>query len=115
MATTAAVHPGRVRLAGLREDVSYRIEPIELSASALVRVAGRAALPTLNFDACSLSAATSLERLRAAAEVSSTIAAFCWVDWSIDPIAALIWVIAVDWAWLSVAIWLRSSWAQLTM
>jgi hypothetical protein len=26
-------------------------------------------------------------RLRAAAEVCSTIAAFCWVDWSIVPIA----------------------------
>jgi alpha-galactosidase len=40
MGTTVGVHPGRIRIPGLREEASYRIEPIELSASALTRVAG---------------------------------------------------------------------------
>jgi len=40
MATGAAVHPGRIRIPGLRDDISYRIEPVDLSASALVRAAG---------------------------------------------------------------------------
>ncbi|MFD5213893.1 alpha-galactosidase [Microbacterium sp. NPDC058345] len=40
MATGVAVHPGRMRIPGLRDDLAYRIEPIELSASALVPVAG---------------------------------------------------------------------------
>ncbi|GAA1611573.1 alpha-galactosidase [Kribbella sancticallisti] len=39
MATTAAGRPGRIRLPGLRPDVSYRIEPVELSAAALTRTA----------------------------------------------------------------------------
>jgi alpha-galactosidase len=40
MATGVAVHPGRMRIPGLRDDLAYRIEPIELSASALVRATG---------------------------------------------------------------------------
>lgn len=40
LATSVAVHPGRIRIPGLRDDAVYRIEPIELSAPALVRVAG---------------------------------------------------------------------------
>jgi alpha-galactosidase len=42
LATSVAVHPGRIRIPGLRDDAIYRVEPIELSASALVRVAGGA-------------------------------------------------------------------------
>ncbi|QEW02746.1 alpha-galactosidase [Microbacterium lushaniae] len=40
LGTTAGVHPGRIRIPGLRDEAFYRIEPIELSASALTRVAG---------------------------------------------------------------------------
>jgi len=39
MATGTAVHPGRIRIPGLRDDLDYRVEPVELSASSLVRVA----------------------------------------------------------------------------
>jgi alpha-galactosidase len=42
LATSVAVHPGRIRIPGLRDEAIYRIEPIELSASALMRVKGGA-------------------------------------------------------------------------
>ncbi|MBA2445060.1 MAG: alpha-galactosidase [Nocardioidaceae bacterium] len=37
--TSVAAQPGRVRIPGLQPDASYRIEPIEISASALARTA----------------------------------------------------------------------------
>ena len=36
MSTSAASQPGRIRIRGLEDDATYRIEPIELSTSALV-------------------------------------------------------------------------------
>ncbi|MEW1681719.1 alpha-galactosidase [Streptomyces sp. NPDC093594] len=39
--TTAAAQPGRIRLPGLDPEVAYRIEPVELSAGALVRTRSR--------------------------------------------------------------------------
>ncbi len=38
--TSSNAQPGRIRIPGLRPETTYRIEPIELSASALVRTAG---------------------------------------------------------------------------
>lgn len=40
MATGVAAHPGRMRIPGLRENTSYRVEPIELSAPSLVAAPG---------------------------------------------------------------------------
>jgi hypothetical protein len=59
---------------------------------------------TLNSAAWSASVVTSLKRLRDAADVSSTMAAFCWVDWSMVLMATLISAMAVACAWLSLAI-----------
>ncbi|WP_458782252.1 alpha-galactosidase [Arthrobacter sp. D3-16] len=38
--TSLAAQPGRLRIPGLNPDLSYRIEPIQLSADALVKTAG---------------------------------------------------------------------------
>lgn len=38
LSTTVGVHPGRIRIPGLRDETVYRIEPIGLSSSALARV-----------------------------------------------------------------------------
>ncbi|WP_411721431.1 alpha-galactosidase [Mycetocola sp.] len=39
MATGVAAHPGRVRLPGLRDDIRYRVEAVDLSRAALVKSA----------------------------------------------------------------------------